>query len=360
MPGRELAKSCVAEFVLGAPPGTIVALGGLDGQTLRGLLAEIEPARHQRVALFAPIIWQSTTTAVVEQVLNLLAETARRLWPIWFTDVSFDGCRNDTLGRLAVGAIARSVAGQIAELSSSWTEEAARLVLDGRLPRVIGTPPAVEFGNLSRAISRTGLVIVADAGAALRTASNPAAAVRALEWMAQVAHVSVAALFAELPPTEPPFEHLLYGARDVMPDAVPAFADSNLPVINGEPWIAPWRGRPHPLSEIERRLAQAIVADAELAPFFAFNQIIETVRGSRPRVDLAWTAGRLVVEVDGYDSHGSRTAFMNDRHRDYELILSGFTVLRLANDEIAQDYGKAIEKIRALVRLQKARIDEES
>jgi very-short-patch-repair endonuclease len=37
--------------------------------------------------------------------------------------------------------------------------------------------------------------------------------------------------------------------------------------------------------------------------------------------------------------------------RDYELTLSGYTVLRIANHEIAQDIAKAIEKIRDLVRL---------
>jgi very-short-patch-repair endonuclease len=62
-----------------------------------------------------------------------------------------------------------------------------------------------------------------------------------------------------------------------------------------------------------------------------------------------WTEGRLVVELDGYGSHGNRAAFMYDRHRDYELTLSGYTVLRLSNDEIAQDIEKAIEKIRDLV-----------
>jgi very-short-patch-repair endonuclease len=46
---------------------------------------------------------------------------------------------------------------------------------------------------------------------------------------------------------------------------------------------------------------------------------------------------------------------MYDRHRDYELALSGYTVLRLANDEIAQDIEKAIEKIRDLVALRRAR-----
>ena len=99
-------------------------------------------------------------------------------------------------------------------------------------------------------------------------------------------------------------------------------------------------------SETEQRLAKALANDLELAPLFCYNQCVETVRGSRPRVDLVWTEGRLIVELDGYADHGTRLAFMHDRHRDYELTLSGYTVLRLANDEIAQDIGKAIDKIR--------------
>jgi len=121
--------------------------------------------------------------------------------------------------------------------------------------------------------------------------------------------------------------------------------------VRNEPWIAPWLGLPHPLSEIEQRLAKALHADRELGPLFAFNQIVGTVRGSRPKVDLLWAEGRLVIELDGYGSHGNRLAFMYDRHRDYELILSGYTVLRLANDEIEQDLQKAVEKIRNLVNL---------
>ena len=39
-----------------------------------------------------------------------------------------------------------------------------------------------------------------------------------------------------------------------------------------------------------------------------------------------------MIELDGYPDHGSRAAFMHDRHRDYELALSGFCILRLANE----------------------------
>ena len=63
-------------------------------------------------------------------------------------------------------------------------------------------------------------------------------------------------------------------------------------------WIAPWRGLPHPLSEIEQQLAKALHSDSELAPLFTFNRLIDTIRGSRPKVDLVWTEGRLVVELN--------------------------------------------------------------
>jgi very-short-patch-repair endonuclease len=73
-----------------------------------------------------------------------------------------------------------------------------------------------------------------------------------------------------------------------------------------------------------------------------------------------WTEGRLAIELDGWGSHGNRVAFMQDRHRDYELTISGYTVLRLTNDEIAQDLEKAIEKIRDLVTLCRGRSDGEA
>jgi hypothetical protein len=59
----------------------------------------------------------------------------------------------------------------------------------------------------------------------------------------------------------------------------------------------------------------------------------------------------LVVEFDGYLDHTTRRAFISDRHGDYELTLTGFTLLRLANDQIARDFGKVIEKVRDMERL---------
>lgn len=359
---QALSRAATAEFILGAPEGAVLTLGGINGERLRALLDAIEPERCARRALFTQIAPASTIEAIVEQVANLLAETARRLWPVWFNDVSFAACRNDALGRLAAGAIARRAAEQIAGLSSSWAEKAARLALDDRPPRVSDAPAATEVAQLALAIRRSGLVLVADVGAAVHMGPNPAAVVHALEWIARHSHSTVVALFPDLPQNEPPFDRILYGARRVVSDtgADPSMIEPEATEIaHAEPWIAPWRGSPHPLSEIEQRLAKALGADPELATLFGFNQFIDTVRGSRPKVDLVWTKGRLVVELDGYGSHGNRTAFVYDRHRDFELTLSGYTVLRLANDEIAQDYGRAVEKIRDLVRLRRTQITQE-
>src|SRR5262249_52963284 len=160
---------------------------------------------QRRRVLFAELKPTTTTESIVEQVIDLLAETAHRMWPLWFTDVSFAECRSDTLGRLAAGVIARKAAEQIAGLSHSWIDAAVRLALDNCPPRVRSTCPATELAQLALAISRSGLILVADVNV-VRTWPNPAAVVHALEWVAQNSLSAVVALFPELPPNEPPFD----------------------------------------------------------------------------------------------------------------------------------------------------------
>jgi very-short-patch-repair endonuclease len=52
------------------------------------------------------------------------------------------------------------------------------------------------------------------------------------------------------------------------------------------------------------------------------------------RVDLLWPELKLIVEVDGYGSHGTRGAFEHDRRRDARLQAAGFTVIRVTAREI--------------------------
>ena len=237
----------------------------------------------------------------------------------------------------------------MAAVQPIWTEKAALAALRGRLPLVDRFPLRVQLEQLTKAIAPDGLVLVLSSKVQQR-AETAEAYVHALEWLAQ--SCGVVTLFDGLPANEPPFERILQHACIVTTIASQPTPDEK----SAGSWIAPWRGSPHPMSEIEKKMAAVLAADEELGNLFAFNQTVATVRGSHPKVDILWGEGRLVVELDGYESHGCRSAFAGDRHRDYELMLSGYAVLRLANDEIAQDWEKALEKIRDLVRLRRQTI----
>jgi len=101
-------------------------------------------------------------------------------------------------------------------------------------------------------------------------------------------------------------------------------------------------------------LARRLEGDAMLAGLFRFNIRVMTRYENQYLVDLVWTEGKVVVEVDGYQFHSDRHAFSLDRRRDYELTVSGYLVLRLPHDEIIEDVVLAVEKIRDLVRFRRS------
>jgi very-short-patch-repair endonuclease len=46
-------------------------------------------------------------------------------------------------------------------------------------------------------------------------------------------------------------------------------------------------------------------------------------------VDFVWLEQKLVVQVDGYQFHGHRSAFERDRKKDQILIAAGYRVIRI-------------------------------
>ncbi len=66
-------------------------------------------------------------------------------------------------------------------------------------------------------------------------------------------------------------------------------------------------------------------------------------------VDFFWRAERLIVEVDGWESHGTRSAFEDDRARDARLRLLGFDVLRFTWRQVADDGAYVAKAIRTLL-----------
>jgi very-short-patch-repair endonuclease len=54
-------------------------------------------------------------------------------------------------------------------------------------------------------------------------------------------------------------------------------------------------------------------------------------------VDFHWPGHRVVVETDGWGTHGRRRAFERDRARDAELHAHGWIVLRFTRRQVVED-----------------------
>jgi very-short-patch-repair endonuclease len=93
-------------------------------------------------------------------------------------------------------------------------------------------------------------------------------------------------------------------------------------------------------SQAEERLL-ALIRAAELpAP--------ETnIRIGRHEVDFLWREQRLVVEVDGFAFHSSRSAFERDRRRDAELGMLGFRVTRITWRQIVNEPEALVARLAA-------------
>jgi very-short-patch-repair endonuclease len=46
-------------------------------------------------------------------------------------------------------------------------------------------------------------------------------------------------------------------------------------------------------------------------------------------VDFLWPEYKLIVEVDGHGTHGTRLAFESDRRRDQVHVAHGYVVVRI-------------------------------
>jgi very-short-patch-repair endonuclease len=74
------------------------------------------------------------------------------------------------------------------------------------------------------------------------------------------------------------------------------------------------------------------------------------VRIDRFVVDFLWRPEGLIVEVDGWGSHGRRSAFEQDRSRDARLKLLGFDVVRFTWRQITGERAAIAATIRGLLR----------
>ncbi len=92
-------------------------------------------------------------------------------------------------------------------------------------------------------------------------------------------------------------------------------------------------------SGLERRFLE-LVREAGL-PQPAMNRFV-----AGHEIDAYWEAGRFGVELDVYETHGSRLSFEADRERDDELLLAGVETTRVTGPRLAREPGAVIGSLR--------------
>jgi hypothetical protein len=65
-------------------------------------------------------------------------------------------------------------------------------------------------------------------------------------------------------------------------------------------------------------------------------------------VDCLWPAPRVVAELDGFATHGTRRAFENDRARDRALVVAGYRVVRITWRQLTEDAIALAGQLRAI------------
>jgi hypothetical protein len=349
--GTGVDHASLGRKILEATCGRVQFVAGIGSAGARACLDSLVVGEDNRLALLLPVERYAPADALIEDLARRLARVAKRCWPVWYGHVDFSGLKRDALGRDAVRLKLAAAAAVWPRLSLEWARAAVALAQDHKLPRPARAHWSSEIIQLCLAIHPNGLVIVFDAGVLPRP-DMAHALVRALELVAEKAGVAVVVLCEALPDDGPPYDRIMADAVTLSslrsPRNLPVLADAEDAEVSTTD-LAPISGRPHPLSAIEQRVARALAAAPDLAPLFSCNEVVETVCGSCSKVDLLWREGRLVVELDSWRDHSRHDSFVGDRHRDYELALSGYTVLRLADVEIHQDVEKAIGKIRDVV-----------
>jgi very-short-patch-repair endonuclease len=73
------------------------------------------------------------------------------------------------------------------------------------------------------------------------------------------------------------------------------------------------------------------------------------VGGERYRVDCLWLPTRQIVELDGWEGHGTRSAFRDDRTRDRRLRVARYGVTRIAWYQLDDEAEAIAADLRALL-----------
>lgn len=106
--------------------------------------------------------------------------------------------------------------------------------------------------------------------------------------------------------------------------------------------LAAWRPEPFTRAKSER-LFLAICKRFDLP-----RPRVNTWIGEQ-EVDFYWPDHKLVVEVDGGETHNTRRAFLEDRRRDRRLAVMGIQVMRVTWDDLMRNADEVGVQVKAVL-----------
>lgn len=66
-------------------------------------------------------------------------------------------------------------------------------------------------------------------------------------------------------------------------------------------------------------------------------------------LDCYWPEHRFAVELDLFETHGTRAAFERDRERQEELLLAGITMTRVTGPRLEREPDEVIRRVARLL-----------
>ncbi len=105
-------------------------------------------------------------------------------------------------------------------------------------------------------------------------------------------------------------------------------------------------GDGQPSGELERRFLTLCRRHGLPSPLV--NQWMP-IPGEEMKVDFMWPGSRLIVETDGFETHGGRQAFVRDRRRDQVLSANGWRVIRLTWGDVVTTSARTADLLRRVL-----------
>jgi very-short-patch-repair endonuclease len=106
--------------------------------------------------------------------------------------------------------------------------------------------------------------------------------------------------------------------------------------------LALYRRRSMTRSELERRFHALIAASDLPQPHANFVEV-------GYELDAYWPHARFGVELDTYETHGSRLSFETDRERDAALAEAGITTIRITERRLLEDPAAVLRQVATIL-----------